>query len=47
MTNVVRLEVKSWVSRRILQIRQVAGHEVVDPDDLEALGQQAIDEMRP
>jgi hypothetical protein len=39
LPDVMGLEVKPRIARRILEIRQVTRHEIVDANDLEAFGQ--------
>jgi hypothetical protein len=47
LANVADLEVKPRIPASILEVAKVAGHQVIEADDLEAFREEAIDEMRP
>ena len=46
LAHVAELEMEVRVAPGVAQVAEIAGHQVVDADDLEALGEQPIDEVR-
>ena len=46
LADVTDLEMKSRVAVGVLEVAEVAGHQIIEADDLEALSQEPIDEVR-
>ena len=46
LAHVADLEMEVRFALRGFEVAEIAGHQVVEADDLEAVGEQAIDQMR-
>jgi len=45
LAHVAGLKVKLWITGRFGEVRKIAGHQVVEAYDLEAFGEQAVDQV--